>query len=559
MVPHVPRTKQITRRKEMATGASRNQGRPEEAGDATHADGETRAGREARRRPRREGRLEPSPRLARLLEPWWTREPSLLATELDALERYGLSVHQEVRGSRLVLIASRGQRHYEITYPHDFPGSGVIVSDGPLGDPDTRIERGYSFPPSGARAIDRLEHDPPRAYDRALPTFTVLVPFRDLLSRGAPAGGEITVGCSGGSSTLALLGVTGVDTASDGGSRAADLRSAFPRVRPGWWVRGPVPDWSDGVDSLADRIERRLARSRHASAGRMRRDLRSGLGALVYPDAANLTLDWLFLTRGAGGGPRFGFPEWHHAADLAARAPFGRELGAKSVAIVGCGALGWGTAMSLARSGVGRFVLFDSDKVHAGNLPRLASALDQVGMRKVNALEREIRAVGHPVVVEGHVAEVGFDLGAQALIDAKVDLIVDATAELRSPIETNLAAVATGKPALYVWASFGVVAARIFRVRPGVTPCYACVRSAAVTPILGTRRTDRWSEEFTWNGANFNLETVAAAATRMAVRTLLGHDADATNPDHVVLDIGGPVPTASAVVVPRDPECGVCG
>lgn len=68
------------------------------------------------------------------------------------------------------------------------------------------------------------------------------------------------------------------------------------------------------------------------------------------------------------------------------------------------------------------------------------------------------------------------------------------------------------------------------------------------------------ASEFVWEGANFNLDFVAAAVVRMAVLTLAGSPVGGPNPDHFVMAIGGgPVPTSSPLVFPRLKGCSLCG
>jgi molybdopterin/thiamine biosynthesis adenylyltransferase len=62
----------------------------------------------------------------------------------------------------------------------------------------------------------------------------------------------------------------------------------------------------------------------------------------------------------------------------------------KNVAILGCGSVGSLVAMELARSGVGSFLLVDTDIVEYHNVCRHQCGIDDVGDYKVNALARKI-------------------------------------------------------------------------------------------------------------------------------------------------------------------------
>ena len=63
-----------------------------------------------------------------------------------------------------------------------------------------------------------------------------------------------------------------------------------------------------------------------------------------------------------------------------------KKFNAATVAICGLGGLGSNIALSLARAGVGRLLLFDFDRVDITNLHRQQYKAAQVGMYKTDAL-----------------------------------------------------------------------------------------------------------------------------------------------------------------------------
>src|SRR5207247_2396950 len=65
-------------------------------------------------------------------------------------------------------------------------------------------------------------------------------------------------------------------------------------------------------------------------------------------------------------------------------------LAKKKVGIVGCGSLGSKLAASLARSGVGEFVLVDDDIMKPGNLLRHELDGSSLGVHKTDALEARL-------------------------------------------------------------------------------------------------------------------------------------------------------------------------
>ena len=72
-----------------------------------------------------------------------------------------------------------------------------------------------------------------------------------------------------------------------------------------------------------------------------------------------------------------------------------RRLGAVCVGLAGAGGLGSNTAVHLVRSGIRRLVIIDFDRVAASNLNRQFYFSDQVGMKKVKALEQNLLRI-HP-------------------------------------------------------------------------------------------------------------------------------------------------------------------
>ncbi|MBQ2697917.1 MAG: ThiF family adenylyltransferase, partial [Clostridia bacterium] len=68
-----------------------------------------------------------------------------------------------------------------------------------------------------------------------------------------------------------------------------------------------------------------------------------------------------------------------------------RLLEAATVAVCGLGGLGSAVALMLARSGVGRLLLFDFDEVDISNLHRQQYLPVQVGMTKFDALTHNLR------------------------------------------------------------------------------------------------------------------------------------------------------------------------
>jgi sulfur carrier protein ThiS adenylyltransferase len=85
------------------------------------------------------------------------------------------------------------------------------------------------------------------------------------------------------------------------------------------------------------------------------------------------------------------------------------KLKGTCVGIAGCGGLGSNCAMALARAGVGSLVIADFDVVSRENLNRQYYFLDQVGRKKVLALQENIKRVNPEIKVEAHDVRLGPD------------------------------------------------------------------------------------------------------------------------------------------------------
>lgn len=71
-----------------------------------------------------------------------------------------------------------------------------------------------------------------------------------------------------------------------------------------------------------------------------------------------------------------------------------------TVGIAGAGGLGSNCAVALARSGIGHLVIADHDIVENSNLNRQYYFIDQVGMKKTEALKKNIERINPEVQVD---------------------------------------------------------------------------------------------------------------------------------------------------------------
>jgi molybdopterin-synthase adenylyltransferase len=164
-----------------------------------------------------------------------------------------------------------------------------------------------------------------------------------------------------------------------------------------------------------------------------------------------------------------------------------RLLGASAV-LVGCGALGTAVANLLVRAGLGRLRLIDRDFVESSNLQRQtlfeeADARD--ALPKAVAAERRLRAINSSVEVEGVVADLRPQNAAELLCG--FPLLLDGTDNFETRLLINDFAVSSGVPWIYaaVIASYGVT----LTVRPGLTPCLACLVESGEPAAAGVEET----------------------------------------------------------------------
>ena len=84
-----------------------------------------------------------------------------------------------------------------------------------------------------------------------------------------------------------------------------------------------------------------------------------------------------------------------------------RKLKRACVGIAGLGGLGSTIAVALARVGVGRLILVDFDVVEPSNLNRQQYFIDQIGMRKTEALVANLMRINPYVAYEPHAVRLG--------------------------------------------------------------------------------------------------------------------------------------------------------
>ncbi len=110
------------------------------------------------------------------------------------------------------------------------------------------------------------------------------------------------------------------------------------------------------------------------------------------------------------------------------------KLKNSTVAVFGIGGVGGYVCEALARSGVGRFILFDGDRVSVSNINRQIIALDStVGQFKTEVMKERIADINPDAVIEAHSVFFNAD-NAGSVSFAGVDYIADAVDDIRAKI-----------------------------------------------------------------------------------------------------------------------------
>lgn len=100
------------------------------------------------------------------------------------------------------------------------------------------------------------------------------------------------------------------------------------------------------------------------------------------------------------------------------------QLREYSVGIAGAGGLGSNAAVALCRSGIGRLVIADYDRVDESNLNRQYFFRDQLGKPKAEALKENLLRVDPNCRVEAHVLKLGPE--EICTLFASCDLLIEA-------------------------------------------------------------------------------------------------------------------------------------
>jgi tRNA A37 threonylcarbamoyladenosine dehydratase len=135
------------------------------------------------------------------------------------------------------------------------------------------------------------------------------------------------------------------------------------------------------------------------------------------------------------------------------------RIRAARIAVVGVGGVGSWAAEALARSGVAALTLIDLDHVAESNVNRQVQALGStLGMAKVEALRRRIADI-HPGCAVHPIEEFADAANWPGLLEAPVDVVIDACDQIGAKTAIAAWALATRAPLVIVGAAGGKRAA----------------------------------------------------------------------------------------------------
>jgi len=150
------------------------------------------------------------------------------------------------------------------------------------------------------------------------------------------------------------------------------------------------------------------------------------------------------------------------------------KLGASSVAVAGCGALGSTSSALLVRAGVGRLRIIDRDYVEIENLQRQTLFTEAHAMQrypKALAAAEVLRGFNADVKIEAEVADINAETAEEML--GGFDLVVDALDNMETRFVVNDYCLKNGLPWIY-GAAVGSTGT-VMSIGPGGKPCLRCL------------------------------------------------------------------------------------
>lgn len=271
--------------------------------------------------------------------------------------------------------------------------------------------------------------------------------------------------------------------------------------------------------------------------------------------------------------------------DYRMRIPKVRELGSKTISIVGLGSLGAPSAIEFARNGVKKLKLLDFDIVEPSSTVRWPLGIHYAGMTKGQALKEFITANYPFVEVEYIVHRIGAprEMSYSNRSEKKVindllqesSMIYDCTGELGISNLLYYEARLQGIPYINIEATPGVWGGLIMRSLPSIDKgCWLCFRHHFADGSIEKPPQDPNADiqavgcgDITFTGTSFELQNIMVAGVRLAISTLCSEN-DGYQPfdwDVAVLSLVNKetekitLPSWKEYKIEKHPKCSYCG
>ena len=153
----------------------------------------------------------------------------------------------------------------------------------------------------------------------------------------------------------------------------------------------------------------------------------------------------------------------------------------KKVTIVGLGSGGSAIAVELAKAGVGKFALFDFDRLELHNLSRHYCSINDLGRLKIDALYDVIKGKNPYAEIEKYPIDITKNIKLLESQIEKSDLLLCATDNNVSRFIISSCLVKYQKVGLFGGVITRAEGGQVFRYRPGGA-CYCCLTGGVFNP-----------------------------------------------------------------------------
>lgn len=252
------------------------------------------------------------------------------------------------------------------------------------------------------------------------------------------------------------------------------------------------------------------------------------------------------------------------------------RLAQKRVAVIGLGSGGGFVALTLAMSGVGKFVLIDDDTLDETNIVRHVADRRYLGQPKVEAVADLIRQRNPKAEITTVIGRIE---GAAEALDG-ADLIVVGVDGENPKYVINQAALQRHLTAVYAGVYERGEGGDVVVIRPYDGPCYACWAAELRDELAAVKNFGEAELDYGMIGESGTLEAepalwmhvtrVASAQADMALNELLkgsetykimpGNTVILANVALEIIDGQTSLPyTAVWATIDRNPDCLICG